>query len=123
MTGFLYLVGFIVIMVLAPLLAMLFFNLKKPHEIIAKHKGTEMGKSVFVKKYPEADTNRFVSTFIGVGLVIALGVVIIAFLYEPSQARAYTLSDVEAFEDFEIEPPQTQREPPPPPEPPAPGEN
>lgn len=94
------------------------FARKSAADIMSQHQGED--KSVFLKKYPEADMQQYSSTFIGVGLVFALGITIMAFQW-PTYDEVQTVNvNLDLDEEFEVEPPQTLREPPPPPPPPPP---
>lgn len=95
----------------------LFFNRNSADKIITKHQGEN---DMFTKKYPEADVHRYSSTFFRVGLIFALGLVIFAFTYSEGGNEDEVTVNIEGFEEIEVEPPQTIREPPPPPPPPPP---
>lgn len=96
----------------------LIFSRKSTNDIMSKHQGQKT--SMFVKKYPEADVNQYTATFVGVGLIFALGLVITAFQWPSYDKVDMTDLNMDAIEEFEVEPPQTLREPPPPPPPPPP---
>lgn len=72
-------------------------------------------------KYQAADIHQYRGSFIGLSLVLTLGLVVLAFnwtTYEKTvDVSAYSL---ELEEDIEIEPPRSTTPPPPPPPPPPP---
>ena len=72
-------------------------------------------------KYPEVDAFGLSGTFFNVGLLIALGITILAFswtTYEKVIDVSQYMDDLE--EEIEVEPPRTAEPPPPPPPPPPP---
>jgi periplasmic protein TonB len=110
-------IAFFFLMVLA---ARFFFNRNSTDSIISKYQGQPEAKSIFVKKYPEADLERYQGTFNRVGMVVSLALVILAFSWTTYDRTASLSGDLLIPEDFEVEPPPTKREPPPPPPPPPP---
>lgn len=94
------------------------FARKSPEEIIAANRSES--KSVYIKKYPEADVDGYNSLFIRVGLVIALLFIILAFEWNTYDQTVSDLGTLAKAEDTEVEAPQTKQEqlPPPPPPPP-----
>lgn len=66
------------------------------------------------KKYPEADLEKFRFTFLKIGLIAALGLVILAFSWTTYDRQTEIKGSLILPEDFEIEPPITRHEPPPP---------
>ncbi|MFT5802668.1 MAG: protein TonB [Nonlabens sp.] len=72
-------------------------------------------------KYPEVDAFGLSGTFFNVGLLMALGITILAFswtTYEKVIDVSQYMEDLE--EEIEVEPPRTAEPPPPPPPPPPP---
>ncbi len=72
-------------------------------------------------KYPEVDAFGLSGTFFNVGLLVALGITILAFSwtqYEKVVDLTGFMEDLE--EEIEVEPPRTAEPPPPPPPPPPP---
>ncbi|MFK7810391.1 MAG: energy transducer TonB [Saprospiraceae bacterium] len=72
-------------------------------------------------KYPEVDAFGLSGTFFNVGLLVALGITILAFswtTYEKVIDVSQYMDDLE--EEIEVEPPRTAEPPPPPPPPPPP---
>jgi len=72
-------------------------------------------------KYPEVDAFGLSGTFFNVGLLMALGITILAFswtTYEKEIDVSQYMEDLE--EEIEVEPPRTAEPPPPPPPPPPP---
>ena len=72
-------------------------------------------------KYPWADVFKFSGTFFNLGLVLALGLTVLAFSWTQYEDKVFIPDDALAFdEEIEIEPPRTAEPPPPPPPPPPP---
>ena len=72
-------------------------------------------------KYPEVDVFRFSNTFFNVGLVLAIGLTVLAFSWTTYEDKVYIPSGaLDLDEEIEIEPPRTAEPPPPPPPPPPP---
>ncbi len=96
------------------------FDRNTSEQIIQKYKGTPESKSVYIKKYPESDPTQFTGVFMRVGLVFALALVILAFSWTKTDKTSSLSGELFVPDDFEVEPPATQREiqPPPPPPPP-----
>ena len=72
-------------------------------------------------KYPEVDALGLSGTFFNFGLLVALGITILAFswtTYEKVIDVSQYMDDLE--EEIEVEPPRTAEPPPPPPPPPPP---
>ena len=104
------------------LITVLFKNYldKRQEQITDLYKGTPIGESILVKKYPEADLKKYIPSFQRVGIMLALALCLFSLVYR-TYDREFTLLEEAALEDdFEIEPPQTQHKPPPPPPPPPP---
>ncbi|MEX0811556.1 MAG: TonB family protein [Chitinophagales bacterium] len=112
--------GLIAVIFLMVFIIKLFFNRKSTEDIIKENQGKPESQSVFVKKYEEANLNKYHGLFLRVGLIFSLGLVILAFSWTTYEKQVKSLGEVVALDEFEIEPPQTQREPPPPPPPPPP---
>ncbi|GIV34878.1 MAG: protein TonB [Chitinophagales bacterium] len=96
------------------------FDRKKPQEILQLHQGRPESRSVFVKKYPEADITQYTGLFYRTGMVIALALVIIAFSWTTYEKQATLSGELLLPDDFEVEPPATERKVTPPPPPPPP---
>ncbi|MEO1627745.1 MAG: energy transducer TonB, partial [Bacteroidota bacterium] len=72
-------------------------------------------------KYPDVDAFKMSGTFFNVGLLVSLGLTILAFSWTEYEAEIIIPDDaLEIDEDIEIEPPRTAEPPPPPPPPPPP---
>lgn len=112
--GILAFAAIIVLLVLGVKLAFT----KSPDKVQEQHKGEQ--PSIFVKKYPEADITEHSSTFVGIGMIFSLAVMITAFSWPTYDKVVVANMNLEAIEEIEVEPPQTLREPPPPPPPPPP---
>lgn len=93
---------------------------KSVDQIADKYKGTEEAKSVFLKKYAEADLSNVRTAVLAFGAIAAFSSSIYALSWrdKPDQVQALEMEVVE--DDFEIEPPQTEQVKPPPPPPPPP---
>ncbi len=73
-------------------------------------------------KYPEFDPFRLSKSFLAVGTIVSLAIIVLAFnwtTYEEEIDVSQYLVDLEE-EELEIEPPRTAEPPPPPPPPPPP---
>ncbi|MEM9917237.1 MAG: energy transducer TonB [Bacteroidota bacterium] len=72
-------------------------------------------------KYPDVDAFKLSGTFLNVGLLVALGLTILAFSWTEYEKEVIIPDDaLEIDDDIEIEPPRTAEPPPPPPPPPPP---
>lgn len=72
-------------------------------------------------KYPDADAFGLSGTFFNLGLVISIGLTILAFSWTQYEEIIDIPEDaLELEDDIEIEPPRTAEPPPPPPPPPPP---
>jgi protein TonB len=98
---------------------LLMFN-KSPEAIVDANAGSEEHNSIFVKKYKQADVFRHSSTFILIGTLYALSMVLVAFQITEKQEVAVMEVKFEGLDDVEVEVPPTFREPTPPPPPPPP---
>lgn len=112
--------GLMAVIFLMVLIIKLIFGRNSTEQIIKKYQGKPESNSVFVKKYDEANLNKYHGIFLKMGLVFSLGLVILAFSWTTYEKQVKSLGEVVALDEFEIEPPQTKREPPPPPPPPPP---
>lgn len=93
---------------------------KSISQITEKYKGTEEAKSIFSKKYAEADLSNVRTAILAFGAIAAFSSSIYALSWrdKPEAVQAFEMEAVE--DDFEIEPPQTEQVKPPPPPPPPP---
>lgn len=93
---------------------------KTEHQIAELYKGSDLSKSVFVKKYPEASVGDHSKYLLALGFILSLGVSIYAFTYrdKPADLTGFVMETIEL--DAEVEPPQTEQVKPPPPPPPPP---
>jgi protein TonB len=98
----------------------LFLSKQNAQKIIDKNKGKPESKSLFVKKYAEADIKEQAGIYSRLGGVFALSLTILAFSYTKYDRKVMDLGQSMAIEEVEIEAPQTQRENTPPPPPPPP---
>jgi periplasmic protein TonB len=72
-------------------------------------------------KYPEVDTFQLSNTFFNFGLMVAIGLTILAFSWTTYEKEVYIPSGALDLDmEIEIEPPRTAEPPPPPPPPPPP---
>ncbi len=112
--------GVIGLMVGMVFLTKFFFDRKSADEIAGMYKGSADSKSVYIKKYPESDITQYTGIFYRTGLVFALALVIIAFSWTTYDKQSSLSGDLLLPDDFEVEPPSTERKitPPPPPPPP-----
>jgi len=93
---------------------------KSQEQIVDKYKGTKEAKSVFVKKYEEADTSQVRTALLAFGAVLAFSSSIYALTWrdKPIVVEKLVMETIE--EEFEVEPPPTEQVKPPPPPPPPP---
>lgn len=98
----------------------MFLSKQNAQKIIEANKNNIESKSLFVKKYAEADLKEQLGTYSRLGGVFALACTILAFSYTKYDKKQVDLGQSMALEEIEVEAPQTQREitPPPPPPPP-----
>jgi protein TonB len=98
----------------------MFLSKQNTQKIIEANKSNAESKSLFVKKYAEADLKEQLGTYSRLGGVFALACTILAFSYTKYDKKQVDLGQSMALEEIEVEAPQTQREltPPPPPPPP-----
>ena len=69
-------------------------------------------------KYPEVDVFNLSGTFLRLGMVLALGLIVLAFGWTQYEKKVLIPEDALVYdEDIEIEPPRTAEPPPPPPPP------
>jgi periplasmic protein TonB len=89
-------------------------------QIAEMYKNTELSKSVFVKKYPEASIGDHKKYLLALGFILSFGVSIYALSYrdKPKDLSGFVMETIEL--DAEVEPPQTEQIKPPPPPPPPP---
>jgi len=72
-------------------------------------------------KYPWANVFRHSGTFLRLGIVLAIGLIILAFSWTQYEEDIFIPEDALVFEEeIEMEPPRTAEPPPPPPPPPPP---
>ncbi len=98
----------------------LFFDRNSTQSIMNTHAASADGSSIFVKKYKEADVFRHSDTFVLIGLVFALGLVLASFQISNKPEVEEIKVEFEGIDDIEVEVPPTFREPTPPPPPPPP---
>lgn len=111
------LAGIIALMVLS---IGLFFKRKSPEAIVSANANTLDNGSIFVKKYKDADVFRHSDSFILIGLLFALTLVLVAFQITDEPEPEIVAVSFEGTDDIEVEVPPTFREPTPPPPPPPP---
>ena len=69
-----------------------------------------------LKKYPDVDLNKFSTMFLFIGLVISLGISLMAFEWKTyDEQKVASLGTLEVKEEEVIEIPPTEQKPPPPP--------
>lgn len=93
---------------------------KSQDQIVDKYQGSKEAKSVFVKKYQEADTSQVRTALLAFGAVLAFSSSIYALTWrdKPIVVEKLIMETVE--EEFEVEVPPTEQLKPPPPPPPPP---
>jgi periplasmic protein TonB len=111
---------FLAVAALVGAAVVMFLSKQNPSKIIEANKDNAESRSIFVKKFPEANVFEQSGTYSRIGMVLALAFVILAFSYTKYDRKKMDLGQSLALEEIEVEAPQTQREitPPPPPPPP-----
>jgi len=98
------------------------FNKRAESGLTQKHQEDDSGAEVQGRnKYREVDVFSLSGTFLNLGLLVAVGLMVLAFSwtqYEKTIDVGQYLEDLE--EEIEMEPPRTKEPPPPPPPPPPP---
>ncbi len=97
-----------------------YFKNKDPKAVSEKYKDTERSFSAATRnKYPEMDIFAFRNTFLAYGLMIAIGLMIVAFSWTTYEKEIdYSLLIGDIGDEIEMETPRTAEPPPPPPPPP-----
>ena len=112
---------FILFPIIGTVLAYLLFSLlfrKSPEAIMEANEGNK--HKYYMKKYPEADTNKMSSAFTLAGLAISIIFVLYGFALHEKPQEVMDLGDVFVPDEIEQLPPPSQQKPPPPPPPPPP---
>ncbi len=112
---------FILFPIIGTVLAYFLFSLifrKSPEAIMAANEGAK--HNLYLKKYPEADTNRMSSAYTLAGLAISIVFVLYGFALHEKPQEIMDLGDVFVPDEIEQLPPPSQQKPPPPPPPPPP---
>ena len=93
---------------------------KNTDQILSKYQGSEESKSVFVKKYAEADLSKVRTVLLAFGAIVAFSSSIYALTWrdKPQQVEEFVMEAID--DELEIEAPQTEQVKPPPPPPPPP---
>jgi protein TonB len=93
---------------------------KSDQQIISKYEGSEESKSVFVKKYAEADLSKVRTVLLAFGAIVAFSSSIYALSWRdrPQDVETYIAEVID--DELKIEAPQTEQVKPPPPPPPPP---
>lgn len=93
---------------------------KNTDQIVSKYQGSEESKSVFVKKYAEADLSKVRTVLLAFGAIVAFSSSIYALTWrdKPQQVEEFVMEAID--DELEIEAPQTEQVKPPPPPPPPP---
>jgi periplasmic protein TonB len=93
---------------------------KTEAQIAEMYRNSELSKSVFVKKYPEASIGDHKKYILAIGFILSFGASIFALTYrdKPKDLSGFVMETIEL--DAEVEPPQTEQVKPPPPPPPPP---
>lgn len=113
----------IVALVLALIYGIRAFFAGKSSQSLSKKYGGGAEKSVLDvrNKYPEVDVFQFSNTFFNFGLMVAIGLTVLAFSWTTYEKEVIIPTGALDFnEEIEIEPPRTAEPPPPPPPPPPP---
>ena len=93
---------------------------KNSQQIMSKYEGSAASKSVFVKKYAEADLSKVRTVLLAFGAIVAFSSSIYALSWrdKPQKVEALVMETID--DELEIEAPQTEQVKPPPPPPPPP---
>lgn len=119
-TGFTF-VGILFLGMLAAILIYtLVFKSANTDKIIATNEASGLNTNVYVKKYDEANIEKFKLPIFLTGLLIASAFTFMAFNWAEEIEPAADLGVADFEDDQEILPPQTIQRPPPPPPPPPP---
>ncbi len=110
-------------MVLTALMTMIvrnYFKNKDPKVISEKYRGMERSFSTAARtKHPGLDIFAFRQTFLAYGLMMAIGLMIVAFSWTTYEREVdYSLLMGDMGDEIEMETPRTAEPPPPPPPPP-----
>ena len=119
-TAVLLAIGAVVLTALLTMFVRHYFANKDPKSIAEKYKGTERSFSAATRnKYPEVDIFALSNTFLAYGLVVAIGLMIVAFSWTTYEKELdYTSLIGDIGDEIEMETPRTAEPPPPPPPPP-----
>jgi protein TonB len=93
---------------------------KNDKQIMSKYEGSSESKSVFVKKYAEADLSKVRTVLLAFGAIVAFSSSIYALSWEDKPQKVDSLVMETVDDELEIEAPQTEQVKPPPPPPPPP---
>lgn len=93
---------------------------KTESQIATNYKDSDLSKSSFIKKYPEASIGNHKKYLLALGFLMSFGASIYALSYRqpPAPVEMFVVDIPDA--DFEQEPPPTEQVKPPPPPPPPP---
>jgi len=93
---------------------------KNDKQIMSKYEGSAESKSVFVKKYAEADLSKVRTVLLAFGAIVAFSSSIYALSWrdKPQEVQSLVMETID--DELEIEAPQTEQVKPPPPPPPPP---
>jgi len=91
---------------------------KNDKQIMSKYEGSSESKSVFVKKYAEADLSKVRTVLLAFGAIVAFSSSIYALSWEDKPQKVDSLVMETVDDELEIEAPQTEQVKPPPPPPP-----
>ena len=111
---------FLIVVVLAFMVKGLLGAISSPEKVAEKYASSPERRSIFVKKYKEADMKYYSGAFMRTGLLVILGLLLFAFNWKPKEDTGMEFVDDTFYEELEVEPPQTQQNQPPPPPPPPP---
>lgn len=123
--GFIYLgyafMGLLFLGILAAILVYtLVFKSVNTDKLIAANEASGLNQNVYVKKYDEANIEKFKLPIFLTGLLLASAFTFMAFNWAEAVAEVEQFDMGEFEDDTEILPPQTIQRPPPPPPPPPP---
>jgi protein TonB len=112
------LLGFVVLFVLLIIgLVQLFKFIINDSEKKIMESGAKEGRELgLLKKYPDVDLNKYSALLLNVGLIVSLGIALMAFEWKTyDDQQLASLGTLEVKEEEVIEIPPTEQKPPPPP--------
>ena len=98
-----------VVVILIAMLIKLGLEVVTPEKLQAKYANDSERSNIFVKKYKEADMNYYSGTFMRLGLILTMLLLLGAFSYAPRDKKDNSRYELAEEEEMEIEPPPTNQ--------------